>query len=350
MVRDGTVYVATDEAFLALAATDGSEQWSFEVDFEHSLDLTSPAPWRDALLAPAHDTLYGLSAADGTERWRFSGADDLDRPGPVVDGVALVPERGGPRVYAVDATDGTERWRFETGGAVTVSAVADSTVVVGSEDEHVYGLSLSDGTERWRVATDAPATGRPAARRGTVFVGTNDRRLLALSVVDGSEQWRWETDGPLGNLTAHSPDATVVGGTLYVESGGVVLAVAPADGTERWRVDTDLSGVSVAVAGDAVLLGGDAHYDNLTSRDSFVEVRAVDRATGRRRWKTALEEGAGSFYHDLVVADGRVCFVSGESTVRALSTADGSGQWTYDVGGLVGQPVVAGETLYFGSI
>jgi outer membrane protein assembly factor BamB len=75
----------------------------------------------------------------------------------VVDGTVYVGSAD-DTVYALSAADGTKQWDFGTGDAVTSSpAVVDGTVYVGSTDSNVYGLSAAEGTQRWNFRTEAPA-------------------------------------------------------------------------------------------------------------------------------------------------------------------------------------------------
>jgi len=58
----------------------------------------------------------------------------------VVDGTVYVGSNDNS-VYALSAEDGTELWYFKTGAQVSSSpAVVDGTVYVGSFDNNVYAL------------------------------------------------------------------------------------------------------------------------------------------------------------------------------------------------------------------
>ena len=79
----------------------------------------------------------------------------------MVDGVLYVGSDDN-HVYALSAATGTELWRFETGDIVRSSpAVAGGVVYVGSDDNHLYALDAETGAELWRHGTGSPVQYSP---------------------------------------------------------------------------------------------------------------------------------------------------------------------------------------------
>ncbi|MGW4034630.1 outer membrane protein assembly factor BamB family protein [Streptomyces sp. NPDC004838] len=129
--------------------------------------------------------------------------------------------------------------------------------------------------------------------------------------------------------------SVVADGILYARSyRGKVRAVDTATGRKRWTVKT--GAVEPPVVADGTLYAGSIGG----------KVRAVDTATGRVRW--TLDTGVKAAGPP-VVASGALYLVSREGTVYAVDTATGGTRWTRATDGEVyTRPVVTGGTLYFG--
>ena len=56
---------------------------------------------------------------------------------------------GDNSVYVLSADDGTEKWSFGTEWGVSSPAVVGGTVYVVSGDDNMYALAANDGTEQW---------------------------------------------------------------------------------------------------------------------------------------------------------------------------------------------------------
>jgi outer membrane protein assembly factor BamB len=166
-------------------------------------DNTSAVGGRTVYVGSDDGNVYALSAADGTEQWRFETPSSV-RTSPAVIG-GSIDEEGVSNgttdrsvyvanidgiVYALMASDGTEQWQFETDSWVRSSpAVADQSVYLGDDDGTVFALSATDGTEQWRYENDARVRSSPAVVDGSVYVGDDDGTVIALSTADGTEQW-----------------------------------------------------------------------------------------------------------------------------------------------------------------
>jgi outer membrane protein assembly factor BamB len=111
-------------------------------------------------------SLYALSASDGSEQWEFK-SDAITRtsdgttyrrissvysPPTIADDTVYIAANAGDEggyVYGVNAADGTERWSFrsERGEAEGSLAAADGTIYV-PVGQKIIALSTTDGTER----------------------------------------------------------------------------------------------------------------------------------------------------------------------------------------------------------
>jgi len=109
-------------------------------------------------------------------------------------------------------------------GAVTTSSASSVTAVpIGSSDPD---------SSLWSVPTAIAVTADPAVTDTTLFVPTGGT-VVALNVADGSQAWSHELSTP-----AVVGRPVVVGDTLFVGStDGNLYALDTATGTEQWRLE-----------------------------------------------------------------------------------------------------------------
>jgi len=138
-VRDGTVYVASEQTVYALDASDGSRTWA-------SGDL---ADYFWARLAVTPSTVY-----------------------------AVTPDA----VIALDAASGEKQWTFDEPMSVGMATAGETLFLASTPpDDQTTLLGVGDnGTERWRHRVDGQAWSLTPAH-GRVYAGTNDGRVLAFS-------------------------------------------------------------------------------------------------------------------------------------------------------------------------
>ncbi len=138
-VRDGTVYVASEQTVYALDASDGSRMWA-------SGDL---ADYLWSRLAVAPNTVY-----------------------------AVAPDA----VIALDATSGEKKWTVEEPMPVGMATTGEMLFLASTPpDDRTTLLGVGDdGTELWRHGVDGQAWSLTPAH-GRVYAGTNDGRVLAFA-------------------------------------------------------------------------------------------------------------------------------------------------------------------------
>ncbi|ELY56366.1 outer membrane protein assembly factor BamB family protein [Natronococcus jeotgali] len=108
--------------------------------------------------------------------------------------------------------------------------------------------------------------------------------------------------------------AAIVDGTVYLRTGGAVHALDDADGSVRWESEGVGAGGTPAVAGDAVVVGGDA-------------LTVFEADTGKVRWSEPFD--GESPVTSPTVADGTAYAVA-DGTLLAYDLADGSPRWSRD--------------------
>jgi outer membrane protein assembly factor BamB len=129
-VAAGTVYVGSGPSVVALAADDGTREWTFEADARVT---TAPVVAGSTVYAGTRRTgMYALNAGTGRELAAFDPGGPLapaDRGttsrgnAPAVAGGRLYLGTVDGRLYALDersATDGTTPWGVVGGGVVAL--------------------------------------------------------------------------------------------------------------------------------------------------------------------------------------------------------------------------------------
>jgi outer membrane protein assembly factor BamB len=180
------------------------------------------------------DRFFSLTAT-GTLDVALATDDDADTSAVIVgDGSLRVA--AGRVLYALEP-DLTVRWRLAFGGKVFSSpaALADGTVVVGSQDDTIYAIDAV-GSVRWRVPVSGDVDATPAIdeARGAVYVGSDDGTLYALALADGGVRWRRPLGGYVRAGVAIGLDGTLVVGTYGPHAR--VVGVSRDDGTIRWSL------------------------------------------------------------------------------------------------------------------
>jgi len=340
-VVDGTVFVGggpnpdpsvAEHRMYALDANREGDQWRLGPGDEQWVATTGARIWsspavRDGTVFVGSDdhNVYAFGGDGGEQQWCFETGDAVRSSPTVRDGTVFVGSGDGT-VYAIDAETGERRWTHGTGDRVTSSpAVVDGTVFVGSNDHRLYALDADTGDREWQFATgdvveSSPtvatvSSGSADASSPVVFVGSYDRRVYALDAATGEQHWQFETGAPV----ASSP--TVRHDTLFV-GGGAVFALDAATGEETWRFETpDYVYSSPTVVGGTVFVGGR-------------HLQALDADTGTQRWRF---ETAGRVDSSPTVVGGTLFAGGNDRRVYALETGvEGSSEGTRTMLGTLG--------------
>ena len=127
-----------------------------------------------------------------------------------------------------------------------------------------------------------------------------------------TEAWKGETGATGGYLFRPQVD----GDDVFAAGGSRVVRIAVANGNTVWKTDTGAKLSAGAGAGQGLVLVGSIKG----------ELLALDKASGKERWKAALSsEVTGQM---LVVGDS-VMVRTGDGRVQGLAVADGSRKWLY---------------------
>ncbi|HET6572279.1 MAG TPA: PQQ-binding-like beta-propeller repeat protein, partial [Fimbriiglobus sp.] len=298
-----------------------------------------------------------LDLATGQEVWRFNDGGKM-RPvfaAPAVSGGHVFAGEGlhtdaDRRLFRLDAATGKPSWPnpvTTTSHTEGTPRVVDGKVYFSAGDDGLYCVNAADGATVWqfkgdeqKLHIDTP----PAVANGRVFAGSGYRTLalLGLDAATGAEVWRTPVGlrsfGPplvlgdrvvyglgTGNLVEDVVADSEEGVPRETAPAGAVVCVEAATGTVVWRYDTPKS-VHTALAADARSVYA-------ACRDG--SVYAIDRVTGKLRWRRSLGSALSAGPAVATYAGGALTLavyaVSQEGQVACLNPADGAVYWTRDL-------------------
>lgn len=250
---DGVLYVAAGgwdgdpSALYALEPDTGEEVWRTELPdailLNDAVAVADGLVFATATAADGTDGvgLYAVDAATGEIRWTFAGSDQIISNAAVSGGVVVVVDL--PTVWGLDAESGEELWQVRGAGVGGGKAVVDGTVYLSFEEE-VRAVDAETGEELW-TAEVAGIPGAAAVADGVVYVGAwrgsdeqqENHWFYALDAVSGDEVWAIETD-----LTLSGVQPVVLGGVLYADASGYLVAIGSPDGADTDGDSTDGDG------------------------------------------------------------------------------------------------------------
>ncbi|MFF2012887.1 PQQ-binding-like beta-propeller repeat protein [Streptomyces sp. NPDC058195] len=283
-------FVATPSAFLWLSPKDGRTV--------HRATLAELSPGTPKLAGPS------VVGAFGTELW-FTATETVTVKAPP-------PKKGKKRgkdqqvvkayLFGYDLARRTQLWRTPVPAGRGAAAPVHQLVAV-----------RKDGV----VLRQTPATLDPAqvrAAKGKAVFRSFDRRT-------GKPQWNRA-------FGAVVPGAAAVGddrGLLYAAVGDTLQAFETPGGRPKWT----LNGTAGAPFGIPVVSGTMLHT---TSRNQ--EVGAVERETGRLRWRRSTEAAIGTAAPVVTLsAGGGTLLAADASQVTAFAAEDGRRLWKFqDIG------------------
>lgn len=296
--------------------------------------------------------------------WRYDEGDETWYGRPVVDESVYVATS---ESLLSLTTDGEKRWASDDGLVYSTPAVADGIVYVGAgateggddggTESALVAFEAETGTELWRTSRVGESMGVPTVADGTVYVVSpatmrRNGRLYAVDAASGKVQWCFDlgTTGSSGHTTA---PVAVTEGVVYVAAGGL-YALDAETGEQRWvtNTDTTLKGVgknAPTVVGDTVYVGTGGYGGRFY---------AVSTADGSVQWTYQVTDksgfdGVGQFT-SAAVHKGSVFVVyqgidNTPSGVYAFDAAEGSKRWFTENDRFV-SPVAAGTLVYVGTM
>lgn len=327
-VGNGMVFIgAGDNVFYAIDAATGKKKWSYAAGSgmacSNYTSCPKPAPVlkQGAVYLITEEGLHALDAVTGNKKWLFrspegmnNGTASVDAAGFVLgdDGLfvtATIRRKGAAlkrSVYALDPESGKEKWVADVDGIQDVSAPirAEGLVFFSAEESlldnqnrvrqgrkaTIYAIDKANGRTRWKVSTEMEYGTPQLANSGNTIYFSTDKNLLALELETGRQLWSY-------HAKEISPGFRADGQRLYVvtHKGSDIRpketlhALALATGQEQWS--QSLSGyISVDMIHDGVVYASGDH------------LHALDAATGKELWtfKDTRRETARSIDGDRI--------------------------------------------------
>jgi outer membrane protein assembly factor BamB len=365
-VADGALFVGSSDHFLyALDLASGAQKWKFQTDGRIT---SSPAVSAGIVYFGSYDSnFYAVDAATGQLKWKFQtagerrfsakhlhGAEpaaeimpdpfDFYLSSPVVWNGTVYFGSGDTYIYALDALSGGLKWKFKTGDVVHASpAIADGTLYVGSWDSYFYALDAATGAEKWRFKTgedpdihnQVGIQSSAAIADGAAYFGCRDSKFYAVDAATGKERWSFPNKG---SWVIASP--AVLDGKVYFATSdtGLFHALDAKSGAPLFSRDFKLWPMfsSPAIAGDTAYIG--SHQGKLY---------AINLKTQKLSW-TFETEGSRKNGATYTKSDGAPNYEVAFTDFFYDDMVSGV-QKMMSVGAILSSPIVAGNTVFFGS-
>ncbi|WP_135828509.1 outer membrane protein assembly factor BamB family protein [Halorussus halobius] len=179
VVHDGLPYVGHDDYVSLVDPTDGSPQWTVEIE-DGGYATAFPTAADDALYSAHVRTLVALDAGSGEHLWS-ADFDSSIRNSVAVDeeSVYVVNANG---AFALDRETGERLWSYSLEGSQDRSApvVGVDTVYFGM-DQTLHAVTADGGEQRWTIRFDGEIRSAPAVVGNKLFVGAGEE-LVAVGV------------------------------------------------------------------------------------------------------------------------------------------------------------------------
>lgn len=239
---DSLVYIgffdSTAENFSAYHASDGSVKWSVSPSngdrFYRLIGVAGPGvPGADgedgtvyvAGYNPAGETIYALSAIDGSELWSYTPSPgsflQLERYANVLQNGDII-ESHANGAYCIDHTDGSEKW-FLNYSFVQVPAVAislDGNTMYSDTSTTVVAFDLTNDppTFKWSISpglTNAQQSSPIVGSDGYIYIASRTGSLKKISDNGTSASVEWATPS-YGSSMAWTQLAEGANGSIYM--------------------------------------------------------------------------------------------------------------------------------------
>lgn len=238
LTADGdTVYLADAHFVYALSAANGTETWKYPDKSNNALSFYAPPTvgGDGQLLAGGYDNiLYSLKNGSANPNWTFEGARNRYIGSALAtDQLILIPSAD-KNLYAVDFS-GNKVWSFPTNEPMWGQPAADeNNVYLTSLDHHLYAVNLQTGQQVWATDLGGAAVGSPLVVDNVVYAGSFAKDLKAVNAQTGEILWSFPTaDWVWGGPVMEK-------GVLYFASiDGTLYAVDTQAHTEVWKFKAD---------------------------------------------------------------------------------------------------------------
>jgi outer membrane protein assembly factor BamB len=265
-VDDGVGYLSFGAQTYAIDINNGSLQWQYPAESDRTRQAYSAPQVLDGLVVFGDyaNNLVGVNAENGTEKWKFSGAQDRYIASvELTEDFVFAPNTDG-YVYALNA-DGAMEWKFRTEGPNWTKPIADEEYIYfASMDHNIYAISQAFNASSLELAKDGSRTLRgdyewktdlgmaivadPILQDGVIYSATIEGKLFAIDIATGKILWSFDNNGDLGAIWgAPVIDDTVI---FFADTKGDVYTVEKDSGKQIWSSPFNAGG---KIVGSGVL-------------------------------------------------------------------------------------------------
>jgi outer membrane protein assembly factor BamB len=285
--------------------------------------------------------LFAVDVASGKVKWTYrpefsTGTASVSTTPAVAGDIVITPFAAAHpgAVVALSLAAGKEVWRGPDPAQDAAVAVNEGLAYILGKDGNFYALEAATGRERWKVAfttNRAVCASRPIVRDDTIYLtGSADATpgdatkpagyyLFALDAKTGQERWRYRAEAPYVYPGVCLRQPVVTADTIFAAGEYRLYAVDRASGRDRWKpvevrrpVEGRDSHVEVHGLVDAgtVLVGLTGGY-----------LIAFDKASGRTAWEIP---GEYSDTRPSTAVAGRVLYFQGSPGIKPAAYRRGT--------------------------
>jgi outer membrane protein assembly factor BamB len=285
--------------------------------------------------------LYAVDMLSGKLKWKFrpafsSGTASVSTPPAVAGDIVITPYAAAypGAVIAVSLATGAEVWRGLDPVRGAAVAVSGDLAYIMAKNGTFYALEARTGKERWKVAlssTRAECASQPIVRDDTIYLtGSGNATagdaskpagnyLFALDAKTGQERWRYRAEAPYINAGACLNQPVVTADTIFATGEQRIYAVQRATGRDRWKpvevrraVEGRVRAVDVngLVDAGAVVIGITPGF-----------LIAFEKDTGKTAWEIAGQYRETS---PAMAVAGNVLYFQGSPAIKPAAAAAGT--------------------------
>jgi outer membrane protein assembly factor BamB len=291
----------------------------------------------------------------GRLRWKFRDALILERKpfasSPAVAESRVVIGSDNYKLYCLDLETGAFRWAFEARYPIFSSpAIWNGRVYVGEGlHEHAdckfYCLDLTSGTVVWTIQTKSHTEASPTIVDGKVYFGAGDDGVYCADAATGDVLWQF-------------PDAhvdccpLVVEDRVYFGSGygsQGVFCLEARNGQPVWRKElpAPVWGAPSFCDGKLYVGVGNGNF-NESDANPYGEVRCLDPKDESDIWR--FTDVKDAVLTSIAVSDNRAVFGSRDGGCYALDATTGERVWRAECGApILSSPAIVGDRVLFGA-
>lgn len=202
----------------------------------------SPLVVGDSVYTSIGGRVFAIDKATGNLKWRYPQLDPIAgtfRSAPVFVGGLIVAVGDNKVVYAIDPATGENKWTSNTTSAPLGQPVVvdDRYVAIGQSNNTIALLNAADGQPVWTAPykVEGGLVGSIGAVGSNVLAFNSAQELVSINANTQKPDWRRA-------FQQLPPTARpiVYGDTIYVYSGGFLVALNSASGLPKGQVLTNL--------------------------------------------------------------------------------------------------------------